>query len=139
MKKLVLAMTLSAIVVTPAMAMQENIAQLDDAQLIFQKDELPQELALLSKKEMKETEGAVLPVVVVGAIVGATAGGISYWGSTTNPNLSGLAVAAGTGALGGATGGIIGAGIATFGGLYASQIPTPTAGCTAGRPCPMPK
>jgi hypothetical protein len=121
------------------MAMQENISQLDDVQVIFQKDTQPLELAVLSTKEMKETEGAVVPVVVVGmAVAGGVANGISYWAGNTNPNMSGLAVAVGTGALGGAAGGIPGLGIATFGGLYANTIQGSRA-CTGKGPCILPK
>ncbi|WP_092355262.1 hypothetical protein [Collimonas sp. OK242] len=139
MKKFVLAMTLSAIVATPAMAMQENAAQFDDAQLIFKKDKLPLELALLSPQEMRDTEGAVIPVAV--AIASGAAAGIAYWRGANTPNVGGLAVAVGTGVVGGVVGGVIGIGIGAAGGLYASEIrPSgkPNLACT-GTPCILPK
>jgi hypothetical protein len=142
MNKLVPAMILSVIVITPVMAMQKATTQLDDTRLIFQSDQQPLELEPLSQKEMTETEGAVVPIVVVASVVGQGAlAGIGYWKGTDKPNASGLAVAVGSGMAGGAAGGFIGAGISTFGALYGSQIRStgkPNLACT-GTPCILPK
>ncbi|SDY13209.1 hypothetical protein SAMN04515617_110104 [Collimonas sp. OK242] len=120
MKKLVLAMSFSVVVISPVMAMQENEARLDDVQQIFRTDSLPLELALLSHQEMKETEGAVFPVAVVGAIGGAAFSSAVYvagnWGNLT---WAGAGIAAGTGALIGSGGGAL---MAASGGGWAANI-----------------
>lgn len=74
----------------------------------------------LTINEVEEVSGGLM---MIGAICGAAFGGISYWAGSSSPNFEGLAVAMGTGAIGGAIGTpFIGGGFATFGGLYANEI-----------------
>jgi len=158
MKKLVLVVALSATVAAPAMAMESKASAFDDTQQIFRTDSQPLELSVLSQQEMKETEGAVLPVVVVGAITGAAGSTAVYLAVNRGKSTwRGAAIAAGSGALVGSGGAALMA--ASGGGLAASvawrpamaaakyslqkigngTVGRPGSGCTGGRPCPMPK
>ena len=111
MKQLTLGMILSASLVLPAMASEERAADIEDMQLIFKSDTRPVQLVALSPQEMKETEGAFLPL---GALAtGAAIGGGAYLLTSDNPSWGGFFIATGTGAFGffagGFTGGMIGA------------------------------
>ena len=52
-----------------------------DAQMLFEQNAEPMQLATLSQQEMMETEGAIAPVVVYGLMVG---GRVAYVGITNN-------------------------------------------------------
>lgn len=52
-----------------------------DTQSLFEQDAKPMQLAALSQTEMKETEGAVAPIVVYGLMVGSR---LAYVGITNN-------------------------------------------------------
>lgn len=139
-------------VAAPAMAIESKTSAFDDTQQIFRTDSQPLELSVLSQQEMKETEGGVLPVAVVGAIGGAAVStGVyvaSNWGHTTS---TGAAIAAGSGALVGSGGAALMA--ASGGGLAAnlawrpamiaanniSQRITNGLACTGQGPCILPK
>ena len=92
-----------------------------DTQRLFESEAAPLQLAALSPTEMRETEGALIPVAVAGSILtGGAVGGWLYhgasryttgsWGSTT-----GAMYAVGAGMLGGAFTGVMlsAAGIST--------------------------
>jgi len=109
MKKMIFAVALCTTMVSPVMAEDEAL------RLVFQADGQAMQLARLSPQEMEETQGALIPAIVVGAI----AGGIGHL-LTDNPTLGGFVVSAGTGAFAGF--GFPGAMIAVFGGAAASQF-----------------
>ena len=48
-----------------------------DAAMLFEQDGRPMQLAALSDKEMKETDGAVVPFAI-GALAGGAVGGVGY-------------------------------------------------------------
>ena len=68
--------------------------------------------------EIAEVSGGIGPW---GAAGGALASGVAYWGGSSNPTGAGLAVAMGTGAVGGFFGGFLGGGFSVVGGLYANE------------------
>jgi hypothetical protein len=155
MKKLVLAVALSAMVAVPAMAMESKTLAFDDTQQIFCTDSQPLELSVLSQQEMKETEGAVLPVAVVGAIGGAAVSTAVYAGTSLYSDRpmtwTGAGIAAGAGALTGSGGSAL---IAAAGGGLAANIAWRPAivmannitqrianglACTGQGPCILPK
>lgn len=119
MKKAILATVFSSVISAPAFAANGN--DLADANLVFNMDNSQiAELAVLSEEEMKSTEGALIPLFLApiafgGAISAWTYHGLSYLRTGSLGSSSGAAIAAGTGALGGAyTGTMLGsAGIPT--------------------------
>lgn len=89
-----------------------------DMQAVFQQTRAPMQLAALSQQEMKETEGAVLPAIVIAALTGAAGGafGSALIHAAGNAirgvpvSQEGLRIAAAAGAVTGAVGGpLIGA------------------------------
>lgn len=119
MKKAIIATVLSGVISSPVFAASSS--DLADANLIFNMDNnQTAELSALSAEEMKSTEGAVIPLFLApiafgGAISSWTYHGLSYLRTGSLGSSSGAAIAAGTGALGGAyTGTMLGsAGIPT--------------------------
>jgi hypothetical protein len=87
-----------------------------DENLIF--DGKPIQVVALSQQEMKETEGAWLVMPLVGGVFS----GIGYSYNNQNWNYAGFTTAVTTGMLGGAVGGVAGAGISTFGSLYSTHV-----------------
>jgi hypothetical protein len=87
MKHILLAATLSAAMVLPALA-NESLSltaplpqfSAADTSLIFEADAKPMELAALSQQEMKETEGAVIWFYYGGAMLLANAPRITSFG-----------------------------------------------------------
>ena len=92
-----------------------------DTQRLFEPEAPPLQLAALSPTEMRETEGALIPVAVAGAILtGGAVGGVSYQAAnlirTGSPgSTTGAMYAVGAGMLGGAFTGVMlsAAGIST--------------------------
>ena len=94
-----------------------------DTQRLFESEAAPLQLAALSQTEMRETEGALIPVAVAGAIL--TGGAVSGWSyhaahsirtrSFSLGNTTGAMYAVGGGMLGGAFTGVMlsAAGIST--------------------------
>lgn len=109
-----------------------------DASTLFETSGKPMQVASLSSTEMKDTRGAVAPVVAAAATIGAGAlgGGIGYAASVPahQRTWSGWATAVGSGAVGGAVGlatpviptaAFWGMGIGVGGGYVANRISTP--------------
>lgn len=110
LKSGVLVSILTIGIMTTAMANQNTAVPVQpftdtDIQLIFKQDNQPMELAALSPKEMRETEGAVGPW---GALGGAAVGGIFYTGHAIGSgswSWGSFATSVGMGALTGFSGG----------------------------------
>jgi hypothetical protein len=86
-----------------------SLSPIDEAKL-FSASQAPVQVAVLSNREMKETEGAIVPLLVRvggGAAIGAGAAiGHHFYqgGSWNNVNWGNVGYAAGVGAVGGAWG-----------------------------------
>lgn len=71
-KSTLFAGVLAASLAVPAFANDETVAApmpqftAADTQILFEQDAMPMQLAALSQQEMKETEGAVAPLVAIG-------------------------------------------------------------------------
>jgi hypothetical protein len=100
-EKIMIATLLSAAVSTPAFA--DNSNELADAGLIFEMDSSQSvELALLSSKEMKSTEGTLIPVLFIlgsAAVSAWSYHGVNYYNTGSIGSSSGAAWAAGAGGL----------------------------------------
>ena len=73
-----------------------------DTQMLFEQDEMPMQLAALSQQEMKETEGAFLPVLFILGSAAVSAWGYhatSYYNTGSIGSTSGAMWAAGIGGL----------------------------------------
>lgn len=73
-----------------------------DTQMLFEQDAKPMQLAALSQQEMKETEGALLPVLFIlgsAAVSAWSYHGINYYNTGSIGSSSGAAWAAGMGGL----------------------------------------
>jgi hypothetical protein len=102
-----------------------------DLHTLFGNLNQPVQLAVLSKLEMKQTEGAWVPIAV-GAAAGGFYNGISYYNATNNRTVAGWSTAIGSGVVGGAVGGIRwwsapiwGGGIGLTGGWAAPRFTQP--------------
>lgn len=89
-----------------------------DIDAMFEQAGQPMQLAALSQQEMRETEGVVWWMPILGGI----GGGATYWYNNPSRNFSGLAVAVGSGALGGALGRISGWGVGVGGSMYSTHV-----------------
>jgi hypothetical protein len=90
----------------PAQAAPANVLTQDDLVALFGAEEAgkPVQLALLSQQEMRETEGAFIPAMLIGAGFNA----VSYYLSVPSSQRSwmGWGIAIGSGALGGGIGAV---------------------------------
>jgi len=65
--------------VSPAWASYTNPDFDRDMRMAFENDGEPMELALLSEQEMRETEGAYVPLAVYRFVYGGVSGAFVYW------------------------------------------------------------
>ena len=147
MKKVILALTAAGLVSSQAFAAEAGVqgangkhqpavfTEADTSALFDQSDSKPMQVSSLSSVEMKETEGAVAPIIVAGATIGAggVGGALSYASSVPadQRTMAGWATAIGSGMVGGAvslatpvipTAAFWGAGIGAGGAYVANRI-----------------
>lgn len=68
MRSVTFAALLTAAIATPAVAGQDQESGLEDTQRIFHVDDAqPMQLTVMSEQEMRETEGAFVPLVSQGS------------------------------------------------------------------------
>ncbi|WOE33268.1 MULTISPECIES: hypothetical protein [unclassified Acinetobacter] len=112
---------LSSLIVTPGFA-QEKTSNTSSAHLEFNQvfdiekfDNI--QVLELSRQEMKDTQGAAIPLMAVGAGFGGLYGGLGYPGSSTATgkfSWSGLGTSIAVGAASGAVGGPIGSAVGRY-------------------------